>query len=74
MRFESLVNTEGFQTYVEISKSLARLRVLLIQKDFKRKEGGRICQERLRVLLIQKDFKLGEKGSFCHMGLRVLLI
>ena len=35
-QFESLVNTEGFQTSHLYNVSCARLRVLLIQKDFKR--------------------------------------
>ena len=34
-QFESLVNTEGFQTGITDYPKITRLRVLLIQKDFK---------------------------------------
>ena len=55
--FESLVNTEGFQTVRMMVEAAGGLRVLLIQKDFKLVVGKAVQDVRLRVLLIQKDFK-----------------
>ena len=57
--FESLVNTEGFQTERAARVTTICLRVLLIQKDFKPNEATQYYGYSLRVLLIQKDFKLG---------------
>ena len=61
MKFESLVNTEGFQTKnLANNTNITCLRVLLIQKDFKRVKYGDNSGWSLRVLLIQKDFKPDE--------------
>ena len=55
--FESLVNTEGFQTVVEENVQKISLRVLLIRKDFKPGDIHGSPERCLRVLLIRKDFK-----------------
>ena len=74
MRFESLVNTEGFQTKQGLDADITRLRVLLIQKDFKQNAMPSMMCMRLRVLLIQKDFKLNSYIYVLEPSLRVLLI
>ena len=72
--FESLVNTEGFQTIPQLDENLTGLRVLLIQKDFKHCESEPSDSKRLRVLLIQKDFKHCQGKCRKSLRLRVLLI
>ena len=72
--FESLVNTEGFQTSTRREIESICLRVLLIQKDFKHSKQTVRMLEGLRVLLIQKDFKLNLSQSITFVSLRVLLI
>ena len=74
MRFESLVNTEGFQTQSSFQSIRMGLRVLLIQKDFKLNGCNAPQHGRLRVLLIQKDFKQRGKRVREDERLRVLLI
>ena len=74
MRFESLVNTEGFQTVGYRDGNNTGLRVLLIQKDFKLSADAVYANKSLRVLLIQKDFKHTISHSITSHGLRVLLI
>ena len=56
--FESLVNTEGIQTVDKLQSIAVRLRVLLIRKEFKRRELWATERLSLRVLLIRKEFKL----------------
>ena len=72
--FESLVNTEGFQTNDFKYIREHSLRVLLIRKDFKHLKRGEDTEQSLRVLLIRKDFKLTRCQNGVSVGLRVLLI
>ena len=74
MEFESLVNTEGFKTYVGILEELNQFESLVNTEGFKTIFAGNLQIICLRVLLIRKDSKPDEEIEDTLVRLRVLLI
>ena len=72
--FESLVNSDRYQTHEELDDTWRGLRALLIQIGIKRVKTTPDPDRSLRALLIQIGIKLGQKLLGVIGRLRALLI